>query len=250
MHLEGPFISPDKAGVHDRRFIRRPTQADIAQLTASRAGALVVTLAPECVDESAIARLVASGIRVSLGHTDATYAQTRAAITAGARCFTHLFNAMRPLASREPGPIAAALESSACFFGLIADGVHVDPAMLRLALRSLSHPMLVTDAMPPVGGTANGFRLYGEEITLMNGRCLRRDGTLAGAFLDMTSAVRNAVHLAGASLEQALQFASANPASFIGAKAGRLAPGYRADMIALEPNTIAVLRTWVAGRAD
>ena len=101
LHLEGPFISPDKAGVHDPRFIRTPTRSRCRALTAPRAGALMVTLAPECVDEGFIARLVASGIRVSLGHTNATYAQTRAAIGAGARGFTHLFNAMRPLASRE-----------------------------------------------------------------------------------------------------------------------------------------------------
>jgi len=248
LHLEGPFISPDKAGVHDPRFIRTPTEADVAQLAAPRAGALMVTLAPECVDESFIARLVASGVRVSLGHTNATYAQTRAAIGAGARGFTHLFNAMRPLASREEGPIAAALEDSGCSFGLIADGVHVAPAMLRLALRSSSHPMLVTDAMPPVGGARDSFRLYGEDITVVDGRCVRHDGTLAGAFLDMATAVRNAVRLAGASLEQALHYASASPAAFLGAKVGRLAPGYRADMIVLDPKTIAVSRSWVAGR--
>lgn len=249
LHLEGPFISRDKAGVHDPRFIRAPTEGDIAQLTAPRTGALMVTLAPESVDESFIRRLVESGVHVSLGHTNATYAQTRAAIAAGARGFTHLFNAMRPLASREPGPIAAALESSLCSFGLIADGFHVAPAMLRLALRALGHPILVTDAMPPVGGQRNSFRLYGEEIAVKEGRCVRHDGTLAGAFLDMASAVRNAVHLAGASLELALHFATANPAAFVGAKVGRLAPGYRADMIALDPEKIAVRRTWLAGHA-
>src|SRR5262249_23311249 len=124
LHLEGPFISPQKPGVHDRRYIRAPAESDLVLLTAPRSGALMVTLAPECVDAAFIAQLVAAGVRVSIGHTMATYAQTCAAIEAGARGFTHLFNAMRPLESREGGPIAAALESSVCSFGLIADGVH------------------------------------------------------------------------------------------------------------------------------
>ena len=108
--------------------------------------------------------------------------------------------------------------------------------------------MLVSDAMPPVGGSRAGFKLYGEEIIVADGRCVRRDGTLAGAFLDMASAVRNTVRLIGAPLEQALRFASANPAAFIGARVGRLESGYRADMIALDPETITVSQTWVAGQ--
>ena len=156
---------------------------------------------------------------------------------------------MRPLASREPGPIAAALETPACSFGLIVDGVHVDPAMLRLALRGVGRPMLVTDAMPPVGGTRSDFALYGEKIAVRNGRCVRHDGTLAGAYLDMASAVRNCVRLLGLSLEQALTLASSNPARYInlGSERGALAPGYRADMVALDPERIEVLETWVAG---
>jgi N-acetylglucosamine-6-phosphate deacetylase len=247
LHLEGPFISPHKAGVHDRRLIRTPISADIDLLTAPRTGALLVTLAPECVGEGFIERLVAADIRVSLGHTMATYAQARAAIAQGARGFTHLFNAMRPLESREPGPIAAALENPACWYGLIADGVHVAAAMLRLALRGSGNPILVSDAMPPVGGHDSTFRLYGNEITVADGRCVRADGTLAGALLDMASAVRNCVRLTGVPLEQAVGFATKNPASFLGTKVGRLARGYRADLIALDPERIAVLQTWVAG---
>ena len=247
LHLEGPFISPQKAGVHDRRFIRAPRAADLEELTASRSGALLVTLAPECVGDGVIERLVDAGVRVSIGHTMATYGETRAAIAQGARGFTHLFNAMRGMESRDGGPIAAALESPACFYGLIVDGVHVDAAMLRLALRGVGHPMLVTDAMPPVGGKRATFSLYGDEITVADGRCVRRDGTLAGAFLDMASAVRNCVKVLGLSLAQALRLATTNPAAFLGAKVGRLAPGYRADMIALDPASIMVQHVWVAG---
>ncbi|HKS61633.1 MAG TPA: N-acetylglucosamine-6-phosphate deacetylase [Xanthobacteraceae bacterium] len=247
LHLEGPFISRDKPGVHDPAFIRVPTSADLDVLTAPRSGALVVTLAPEQVPAQFIARLVASGACVCLGHSMATYAQTRAAIAEGLSGFTHLFNAMRQLESREPGPIAAALESASCSYGLIVDGVHVDPAMLRLALRGLGNPLLVTDAMPPVGGARSTFLLYNEEIRIEQGRCIRGDGTLAGAFLDMASAVRNCVRLLGLPLDEALRLATVNPAAFLGIKAGRLAPGFRADMIAFEPRDIEVLRTWIAG---
>ena len=179
----------------------------------------------------------------------ATYDETRAAMAEGLSGFTHLFNAMRPLGSRDPGPIAAALESDQSWFGMIVDGFHVHPAMLRLALRGRSHPMLVTDAMPPVGGRRTSFLLYGQEIAAVEGRCLRSDGTLSGALLDMASAVRNCVRLLGTSLEEALSFASKNPAQFLGLGhlLGKLAPGYRADMVAFDPETLSVHATWVAG---
>jgi N-acetylglucosamine-6-phosphate deacetylase len=250
LHLEGPFISPDKAGVHDPALIRKPTPSDVELLTASHHGTLVVTLAPEQVPAGFIKRIVASGIRVCVGHSMATYAQTQCALAEGATGFTHLFNAMRPMDSREPGPIAAALETPACWYGLIVDGVHVDPAMLRLALRGAGRPMLVTDAMPPVGGSRPTFALYGNEISARGDRCVREDGTLAGALLDMATAVRNCVRLLGLSLENALRLASVNPAAFLGLEVGQLAPGYRADMIALDPDKIEVRRTWIAGIAQ
>ena len=175
IHLEGPFLSPEKAGVHDPRALRRPSEADIALITAKRKSVTLVTLAPEQVGEGVIAALVKAGIHVALGHSMATYAQTLAAMRQGLTGFTHLFNAMRPLESREPGPIAAALESPEAWYGLIVDGVHVAPAMLRLALRGAGHPILVTDAMPPVGGIRQSFRLNGEDIFVRDGRSqLRR----------------------------------------------------------------------------
>src|SRR5258707_5117869 len=176
----------------------------------------MVTLAPEVVAPGVIARLVAAGVRVSLGHSMATYPQTRAAMAEGVTGFTHLFNAMRPLASREPGPIAAALEAPNACYSLIVDGVHVDPAMLRLALRGAGRPMLITDAMPPVGGSRRAFALRGQEITVDGGRCVNAKGTLAGAVLNMAAAVGNCVNLLGLPLTDALRFASAHPASFIG----------------------------------
>jgi N-acetylglucosamine-6-phosphate deacetylase len=250
IHLEGPFLSPDKPGAHDPAMLRRPTTQDGVELQARRAGVMLVTLAPEQVPDDFVARLVEAGVRVSLGHSAATYAQTKAALAQGLTGFTHLFNAMRPPTSREPGPVVAALEASEAWFGMIVDGHHVDPAMLRLALRGAARPMLVTDAMPSVGGSRSAFTLYGQEIGVRDGRCIRADGTLAGAHLDMASAVRNCVALLGVPLTQALRFASAEPASFLGLAdtLGSIAAGYRADLVAFDPDTLQVHTTWVAGR--
>ena len=250
IHFEGPFLSPDRAGVHDPAMLREPGVEDVEIVTAFRRGVRLVTLAPERVPPGFVARLAGAGVRVALGHSMATFAQTKAAIAEGLTGFTHLFNAMRPLASREPGPIAAALETPDAFYGLIVDGEHVAPAMLRLALRGLGQPMLVTDAMPPVGGTGASFMLGGKEIVVHDGRCATADGTLAGATLDMASAVRNSVRLLGLELPAALRLATAAPAAFLGVadRLGHLAPGRRADMVALDPAGIRVLGTWLAGR--
>jgi N-acetylglucosamine-6-phosphate deacetylase len=252
LHLEGPYLSPEKPGVHDRRQLRQPSPDELAMLTAPRDGVLLVTLAPEIVPAGFIAQLVASGIRVSLGHSMASYQQTRAAMAEGLTGFTHLFNAMRPLSSREGGPIAQALESPDAWYGLIVDGVHVDPAMLRLALRGLGHPMLVSDAMPPVGGHRSSFRLHGDTIAVRDGYCVRDDGTLAGTVLDMAAAVKNCVRLLGVPLPDALRFASTHPATFLGLgqTLGRLAPGYRADVVAFDATDMTVVGTWVAGQED
>ena len=250
IHLEGPFLSPDKPGAHDPAMLRRPTPEDGEQLTARRAGVTLVTLAPEQVPDGFVARLVEAGVRVSLGHSVATYAQTKAALAEGLTGFTHLFNAMRLPTSREPGPVVAALEAPEAWFGMIVDGHHVDPAMLRLALRGVARPMLVTDAMPSVGGSRSAFTLYGQEISVRAGRCTRADGTLAGAHLDMASAVRNCVELLGVPLTQALRFASAEPARFLGLAdtLGSIAAGYRADLVAFDPDSMQIHATWVAGR--
>jgi N-acetylglucosamine-6-phosphate deacetylase len=252
VHLEGPYLSSEKPGVHDVRYIRSPSPDDLAMLTAPREGVLLVTLAPEVVPPGFIAKLAAAGVRVSLGHSMATYRQTCAAMAEGLSGFTHLFNAMRPLASREPGPIARALESSDAWYGLIVDGVHVDPAMLRLALRGRGRPMLVSDAMPPVGGRRGSFDLCGQKITVREQGCVTAQGTLAGTALDMASAVRNCVRLLGVALPDALRFASANPAAFLGLDKmlGTLAPGYRADLVAFDPDAMTILATWLAGSSD
>jgi len=159
---------------------------------------------------------------------------------------------MPPLLARAPGPAAAALETAGAWYGLIVDGVHVAAPMLRLALRGIGRPMLVTDAMPPVGGSGAGFRLYGDEITVIDGLCARADGTLAGSALDMASAVRNCVRLLGLPLQDALRLASLEPATFLGRDdmLGRLKQGYRADLVAFDPAAVRVIATWVAGREE
>ena len=249
IHLEGPFLSPEKSGVHDPRALRQPSKEDLKLLIAPRQGAMLVTLAPEQVSPEFIAALATAGVRVSLGHSMATYAQTKQAMAAGLTAFTHLFNAMRPLDSREPGPIAAALESEQAWFGMIVDGVHVAPSMLRLALRGRARPIVVTDAMPPVGGIHSSFRLQGETIVVRGDRCVRSDGKLAGAYLTMADAVGNCVRLLGVPLTDALRFASAHPAEMLGLddRLGKLAPGFRADMVAFNETSIKVVETWIAG---
>jgi N-acetylglucosamine-6-phosphate deacetylase len=250
IHLEGPFLSPEKPGVHDPALMRSPRPADREMLCGPRKGELLVTLAPERVPQGFIAELAKSGARVSLGHSMATYDETLLAMKEGLSGFTHLFNAMRPLASREPGPIAAALESPNTWFGMIVDGFHVNPVVLRLALRGRARPILVTDAMPPVGGRRSKFNLYGTEIEAVDGRCARADGTLAGAAIDMATAVRNCMRLLDVPLEDAIGYASRNPAEFLGLghHLGAVRSGYRADLVALNPHSLEVLGTWVVGR--
>jgi len=250
IHLEGPFLSPEKPGVHRRDLIRRPEPHHLQMLASFKKGVLLVTLAPEVVPAGFIAELVAGGAKVALGHSMATFEETRAAMAEGLTGFTHLFNAMRPLSARDPGPIAAALESPNAYYGMIVDGEHVAPATLGLAIRGAGHPMLVTDAMPPVGGLKQEFMLQGEQITARDGRCVTPIGVLAGSSLDMATAVKNCVQLLGLSLERALRFASTEPADFLGVGhfLGRLAPGYRADIVAMNPSDLSIVATWVAGK--
>ncbi|HEV2302145.1 MAG TPA: N-acetylglucosamine-6-phosphate deacetylase [Stellaceae bacterium] len=252
IHYEGPFLAPERRGVHDLAALRRLEAEDLPLLTPLSGGVTVVTLAPERVPPGFIARLAGAGVKVALGHSAASYEETLVALSEGLTGFTHLFNAMPPLSSRAPGPVAAALESPEVWYGLIVDGVHVAPAMLRLALRGRGRPMLVTDAMPPVGGTLSEFVLCGEKVRLREGACRTAAGKLAGSALDMGTAVRNCVRLLGLPLTTALRLASASPAAFLGldGRLGRLAPGYRADMVALDPQEIRVFATWVAGQGE
>jgi len=254
IHLEGPFLAPARKGVHEESHIRRPTTADIDLLCGLPGrfphGRVLVSLAPEVVDEADIARLAAAGVIVAGAHSAAGYDRTCAAFRAGMRGVTHLFNAMPPLANREPGIAGAALATPDIFCGIIVDGVHVHPALLRLALAAKPRGtmMLVTDAMSPTGTPADRFPLYGRTIHRRNGRLETADGVLAGADIDMATAVRNTVALLDIPVEEALRMASLYPARFLGLDAtrGRIAPGYRADLVLLD-GALGAVRTWVGG---
>jgi N-acetylglucosamine-6-phosphate deacetylase len=253
IHIEGPFLNWARRGVHDPKHLRRLDNGVISMLCSLRGGRTVLTLAPEMTTTDMIAQLAAGGILVSAGHSDANYAQTAAAIAHGVRGFTHLFNAMAPLAPREPGIIGAALYDPDTWCGIIVDGHHVDPVMLKLALRCKRHErfMLVTDAMPAVGSSAPNFVLQGRTIHVSNGVCRDENGTLAGTALDMATAVRNAVSLLGLEIAEAARMASEYPAAFLGLddELGRIAPGYRADLVLLD-DELQVLRTWIGGIAS
>jgi N-acetylglucosamine-6-phosphate deacetylase len=250
IHIEGPFLNWARRGVHDPKHLRRLDNAVISLLCSLRGGRTVLTLAPEMTTTDMIAQLAASGILISAGHSDANYAQTSAAIAHGVRGFTHLFNAMAPLAPREPGIVGAALFDANTWCGIIVDGHHVDPVMLKLALRCKRHDkfMLVTDAMPPVGSPEPSFVLQGRTIHVKDGVCRDENGVLAGTGLDMATAVRNAVSLLGLELAEAARMASEYPAAFLGldGELGRIAPGYRANLALLDDD-LQVRRTWIEG---
>ncbi len=253
VHIEGPVLNPARKGIHDERKFSPLSEGLASALSAPRRGRTLTTLAPERVPAADIARLVAAGVIVSAGHTNATYEIARAALDAGVTGFTHLFNAMSPLTSREPGVVGAALEDQSSYCGLIVDGRHVDPVTLKIALRCrpLDRFMLVTDAMPLIGADQTRFMLQGQEIRVEHGVCVNADGTLAGSHLDMASAVRNAMSLLGLSLSQAVEMASASPAHFLGLghELGAIEPGYRADLVLLD-ETLHVTATWIGGELE
>ncbi len=250
IHIEGPCLNEMKKGAHDADKFRDLDAGDIALLSSLHEGSTVVTLAPEMTSPATIAALAANGVRVSAGHTDATYAELQVALDHGVTGFTHLFNAMSPLGSREPGAVGAALTHAESWCGIIVDGHHVDPVVLRLALACKRHDrfMLVTDAMPSVGCSQDHFMLQGRRIEVRDGRCIDANGTLSGSDLDMATAVRNAVAMLGLALEDAVRMASTWPAEFLGLghELGRIAPGYRANLV-LADASMHVLQTWIDG---
>jgi N-acetylglucosamine-6-phosphate deacetylase len=280
LHLEGPFISPKRPGVHRPDLIRQPDaghpplkgegrlrfaaasdpppsgegKGDLEELCElAGAGTSLVTLAPECVPAGFVRTLASAGVRVSIGHSEASAAMVMQAVADGATGVTHLFNAMPPLSAREPGIIGVALAEPALTAGLIVDGIHVDPVSVRAAFaaKGFDRIALVTDAMPTVGTSLTRFELMGRTIRLADGRLTTEAGTLAGAHLDMATAVRNAVTLAHLPLEDALRAAALTPARFLGLEheRGALVPGARADLVALTEDLRAAA-TWLGGTSD
>lgn len=250
IHLEGPYIAPARRGAHDAAKFRALDAAERNLVCSLRHGVTVLTLAPERVTPDDVRALTARGVVVCAGHTAADYAQVRGALDAGLRGFTHLYNAMTPLQGREPGVVGAALDDAASWCGVIVDGHHVHPASLRVALAAKPRGklLLVTDAMPPVGADTDTYTLAGATITCRNGRCETADGVLAGSALDMAGAVRNSVAWLGVPLDEAARMASTYPAEFLGIadRCGRIAPGLRADLVALDAD-FNVRRSWIGG---
>jgi len=253
IHIEGPFLNWARRGVHDEKHLRLLESGLVSLLCRLRSGRTLLTLAPEMTTTDMIAALAAAGVLISAGHSNATYTETTAAIAHGVRGFTHLFNAMARLEPRQPGIAGAALYDTGTWCGIIVDGHHVDPVMLKLALRCKRHDrfMLITDAMPPVGSSLSSFVLQGKTITVADGVCSDANGTLAGTALDMATAVRNAVSLLDLDIAEAARMASEYPAEFLGlgAELGRIAPGYRANLTLLN-DELKVQRTWIEGVAS
>lgn len=254
LHLEGPFISPRRPGVHRPDRVAKPGAGDLEELCElAGAGRSLVTLAPECVPAGFVRTLASSGVRISIGHSEAPADVVMQAVADGATGVTHLFNAMPPLSARAPGIIGAALAEHRLTAGLIVDGIHVDPVSVRAAFaaKGSNRITLITDAMPTVGTSLDRFELVGRTIKLIDGRLTTEEGSLAGAHLDMASAVRNAVRLAQLPLEDALRAASLTPARFLGLdnERGALVRGARADLVALTQE-LKVVATWLDGSTD
>jgi N-acetylglucosamine-6-phosphate deacetylase len=252
IHIEGPFLNAERRGVHDVSKLRALDGDAVKLLTRPHGGVTMVTLAPERTTPEFIRQLSDAGVIVSAGHTNATFDQLQPAFAAGLRGFTHLFNAMSPLGNREPGAVGAALANDSSWCGLIVDGHHVHPEVMKLALRAKRHDrfVLVSDAMPSVGADKKDFVLNGRPITVANNRCIDEDGRLAGADLDMASAVRNAVQMLGLSLVEAVRMASVNAAEFLGLRdVGHISAGQRANLALLDEHC-RVLETWIDGRSD
>ena len=251
IHFEGPHINPARRGAHDAEAIRPPAEGDIDLLASLGAGRTLVTLAPECVVPADIAALTARGVIVAAGHSEADGDAMREAVAHGLTGVTHLFNAMAPLGHRAPGTAGVALACDRLACGIIADGAHVHWDVLRLAWRAKPRGtlFLVTDAMSPVGAPdVKAIRLGGAPVHIEDG-CLRTpEGRLAGSLLTMAQAVRNCVAHAGIPLADALAMAAAWPADFLGLgeSRGRLAPGFRADLVWLD-NALDVRATWIGG---
>lgn len=249
LHIEGPFISPARRGIHPAANITEMTDEDVERLGAGGPPCLLLTLAAEQVPAARIGALAARGVIVFAGHTDATAAEAQAGLRAGITGFTHLFNAMSQFGSRTPGAVGAAFADPAAYAGIIVDGLHVDPVSVAAAHAAMSagRLFLVSDAMATAASAVTEFTLNDAAIRLRAGKLTDDAGTLAGAHLTMAEAVRNAVSMAGLPVADALRMATATPAACMGLRdRGRIAPGLRADFVCLDEH-LNVLSTWQGG---
>ena len=251
LHFEGPSLSRRYGGVHDPRYFRTVDEDMFDVLTSLTVGKTLVTLAPECVSRTMLERLIQAGVIVWAGHSGATYKQTQLSIEGGLSGFSHLFNAMSPLTSREPGVVGAALEADHCWASVIVDGHHVHVAAVALAekLKPQGKLVLITDAMSTVGTSHQSFRLGSALVRIKGSKCVTENGTLAGSTLTMICAVKNAIELVGLERSQAIRMASLYPAKAIGiaSDVGRIRAGYRANLISINSD-MEVNRSWIDGQ--
>ena len=251
LHLEGPWLNPRRCGAHDAGKFRTIDNEAIELLTSLGGGAvMLVTLAPEMTSPEVIEQLCSAGVVVFAGHAEADYEQCRRAVDAGLSGFTHLFNGMPPMMGRAPGMVGAALDLDDAAVSVIADGHHLHPASLRVALaaKKPGKAILVTDAMPSVGSTLTEFPLGGERVELDNGVLRNERGSLAGSHLNMVEAVRNTIRLTGIDWTEAVRMASSYPARAIGIADRRryIYRGYSADLLELDAD-MTLHRIWLAG---
>ena len=240
VHLEGPFISHDKRGVHPPENLQAPSPRAFERFWQASAGTIrMMTIAPEvpgAVETIRYARTL--GVHSSLGHSNATYQEAQSGISAGADHATHTFNAMRALDHRDPGILGAVLENNELTADIIADGIHIHPSVLNLFLRAkgADRAILITDAISATGMPDGIYKLGGFEVQVRNGRC-EYQGKLAGSVLTLDRAIRNVMTFAGWQLQQAVKLATLNPAQRLGIsdQRGILAPGRRADLVVLTP---------------
>ena len=249
VHFEGPHLSAPKKGTHEEKFIRPLSDEELAIYGRDDIGLKMVTLAPENVSPEDIRKLVSLGVKVCLGHSNADGATAAAAVAAGASGFTHLYNAMSPLHSRDPGMVGTALISDDCWCGLIADGHHVSAEAMTLALKAKPRGkvMLVTDAMSLVGSEEMSFPLFDRIVTRHGDKLTSTTGELAGSHLDMIGAVRNIADWCDVELNEALRMAGLYPAQFLGSDRGRIKEGAPADMILIDDER-RVQKTWINGQ--
>lgn len=249
VHFEGPHLSGPKKGTHCETRLRPIGAEEMAIYTRKDLGTVSVTLAPELVAVEDIRKLADAGVKVCIGHSNADAGTTQAALQAGVCGFTHLYNAMSQLNSRAPGVVGAALASRDSWCGIIADGHHVDPLAMQVAIcaKPQGKIMLVTDSMSTIGTDQQSFPFFGRTVYRDGDRLTSTTGELAGSALEMITAVRNIHEWCDVSLEEALRMAGRYPAEFAGIDAGVLAPGKAADFALLD-DALEVQGTWIAGR--
>ncbi|MFC3022630.1 N-acetylglucosamine-6-phosphate deacetylase [Vibrio zhugei] len=233
LHLEGPYLNPEKKGIHNIDFIRQSNQSMVDFMCQNHDVIAQLTMAPEMNDAAHIRQLAQAGITVSLGHTNCSYKQAKAGFAAGMTSATHLFNAMSSITGREPGAVGAVYDTPSVYAGIIADGFHVDFANIRIAKHLKKDKLLlVTDATAPAGADIESFIFVGKTVYYKDGKCIDENGTLGGSALTMNQAIKNSVKYVGIELDEALRMATLYPAQSIGIdkQFGRIAPGYIANL--------------------